>query len=457
MIMMKLFNDKQFYKSLFAIALPIMLQSLISSMVNMLDTIMVGQLGTVEIASVALGNQIFFLFNLLIYGICTGGAVFSTQFWGKKDILGIRKNQGLSLFLCLGTGIIFTIGVALFPDKIIGIYSRDLTVIKTGAVYLRNLVPVFIPFSISMVFIFTLRAVEKVKLALISTFISLTINLILNYLFIFGAGPVPAMGVAGAALATVISRVVEMIILLSVTYIKKYPAAGNLKEFSGFDNSYVKRFFKIAFPVILNEVIWSFGITFQNFIFARTGTDAIAAFNIINTFSQLTWVVFIGLASGINVLIGKKIGEGNEDTARHYGSRVLRLAPMMAFGTIIILVLFFRTMPYIFNVNENVITIAGQLFIVLCCAYPFRSFNISLNDGICRAGGDTLFCTLYDLIGMWGFSLPLGAIACFIFKTPVWIIYSLILLEQPIKIIVGTWRFKSGKWLHNVIEEVKLC
>jgi putative MATE family efflux protein len=415
---------------------------------------MIGRLGTVEIAGVGLGNQIFFLYNLTLFGICSGGTIFTAQFWGKGDIPGIRKNMGFCLTLSMLAAFLYTLGAVFIPGELISIYSRDPEVIRVGAAYLRGLAPSFIPFGISMVLVLTLRSVEKVRLAIAATFIALSQNAVLNYLFIFGAGPVPALGVQGAALATVISRYTELLILLAVSYARRYPPAGRPRELFAFNSLYARRFFKIALPVICNEVIWSLGVSCQNLIFARTHTEAIAAFNITNTVSNLTWVVFIGLGNGVAVLIGKQIGRGEEQTARDYASRIVRFAPLLSLGTVVILLPLFRLLPLVFNVNQGVLTATVQMFIVLCCSYPFRAFNMSMVVGICRAGGDTVFCVFYDIGLMWLLSLPLAAAASFIFHAPVWLIYICISAEEPIKMLLGIWRLKTGRWLRQVTEGI---
>jgi putative MATE family efflux protein len=447
-----LFDDKQFYRSLFTIAVPVMLQNLINSLVNMLDTVMIGRLGTVEIAAVGLGNNFFFLYHMFLFGICSGASIFTAQFWGKRDIAGIRKNTGFCLLLSISMAILFTLAVVLIPEQILGVYSRDPAVIKTGTAYLRTLAPAFIPYSISFVFMLTLRSVERVRLAMISTIIALSLNLSLNFVFIFGLGPIPAMGVPGAAMATVITRIIEMMIMVIVSYTRKYAPAGNIREFLGFKASFVQRFLRIAFPVMLNEIIWSLGVSTQNVIFAQTHTDAIAAFNITSTVSQLTWVFFIGLGNGIAILIGKKIGEGNDHIARDYASRIVRFAPLVALGTIPILLALSQVLPYIFNVNAAVFTHTRIMFIILACSYPFRAFNMSMVIGICRSGGDTVFCMVYDLIFMWTVALPSAAVASFLFSAPIWFIYICICLEEPLKVILGFWRYRSGKWLHHVTD-----
>jgi putative MATE family efflux protein len=450
MRMSALFNDRRFYRDLFAIALPIMLQNFINSAVNMLDTVMIGRLGTVEIAAVGLGNQVFFLYNLALFGLCSGASIFTAQFWGKRDTAGIRKNTGFCLILALLGACVFTLAASLAPDRIIGVYSRDPAVIAAGAEYLRALSPSFVPFGIIMVFTLTLRSVEKVRLAMTTTLIALSTNAVLNYCLIFGAGPFPALGVQGAATATVIARFAEMAILLGVSYAKRYPPAGSLRELLGFNFAYIRRFIRVVLPVLINEIVWSSGISLQNLIFARTNTDAIAAFNITGTVSQLTWVLFIGLGNGVAVLIGKKIGEGNEAKAREYASRITLFAPMIAVGAAGILLLLSGFLPLVFNVNSNVIAAARSMFIILAVTYPFRAFNMSMVVGICRAGGDTVFCMAYDLVFMWAFALPLAAIAGFIFKAPVWALYICVNSEECFKVLLGFWRLRTGKWLRNV-------
>jgi putative MATE family efflux protein len=445
-----LFNDKQFYKNLFVISAPIMLQNLVNSFVNMVDTVMIGRLGTVEIAAVGLGNQVFFFFSIILFGVCSGGAIFTAQFWGRQDIQGIRKNTGLCLILNSSVALVFTVLILTMPEKIMGFYSRDPAVIEAGTRYLSALSPSFIPFGISFVFTLTLRSVEKVRLAMATTIIALSINVTLNYLFIFGAGPIPAMGVTGAAIATVIARYSEMIILVSVSYAKGYAPAGNFRELMGFNGSFVARFFKVITPVIINETLWSLGITMQNIIFARTNTDAIAAFNITSTFSQLTWVVFMGLGNGVAVLIGKRIGEGREQAARDYADRITVFVFLLAVCAALVLLPMSKLLPFIFNVNAQALSHTVSMFAILCLAYPFKAFNMAMIVGVCRAGGDTVFCAVYDVAVMWLLALPAAACASFVFHAPIWLIYLCVMSEDAFKMLLGFWRLKSGKWLHNV-------
>ncbi len=450
-----LFSDKVFYASLFSLAIPIMLQNLVNSLVNVLDTVMIGQLGTTEIAAVALGNQVFFLLNMALFGICSGSGVFTAQFWGKRDIAGIRKNTGLSLALVLCLSGAFTVACLTVPRSIIGLYTKDSSVIDIGAVYLRTVAVSFVPFAISFLFTLSMRGVERVKLSMTTTFIALGINAGLNALLIFGIGPFPRLGVQGAAIATVIARIIEMAILVTVSHARKYAFIGPLRVMFGFDRNYVSKFLVVAMPVLVNEMLWSLGITTQNVIFARTGTNALAALNITSTVSQLVWVVFIGLGNGCAVLIGKRIGEGKQEEARDYAARITAFAPLIAAFVGLTLLPLSAALPLVFKVTPDVFAIMGTLFIMLTASYPFRAFNMSMVIGVCRAGGDTVFSIFYDIAFMWGFSLPLAAIAAFVFHAPAEIIYACLCTEDPLKAILGSWRLRSGKWLHDVTTAIR--
>ncbi len=445
-----LFNDKYFYKNLFTIAVPIIIQNFINSLVNMMDTVMIGRIGTVEIAAVGVGNQIFFFYTIILFGVSSGGAVFTAQFWGKNDLVGIRRTTGLCLLIAVAISGLFTAGSLWAPEWMIGLYSHDPALIAAGAAYLHTLSGAFFPFAVSFVLTLIMRSVERVRLPMVATIISLFLNVVLNYFLIFGVGPFPALSVVGAAIATVIARWAELSILLVAAYRKKYVMTGSFRELFGFRVPFVRRFFQIALPVMINELIWSAGITMQNIIFAQTSTEAIAAFSITTTVSQLNWVFFIGIGNAAGVLIGKKIGEGADGTAREYAFRIAGFAPLSAAGLGLLLIPLSWTLPLLFNVDANVFAIIDSMFIILALAYPFRAFNMAMIIGVCRAGGDTRFSVFYDVSFMWLFSIPLAALASFVFHVPAWFIYVILSAEDPLKMFFGLRRLKSGRWLHNV-------
>ena len=400
--------DKKFYKTLFFVAVPITLQNLMQSMVNMLDSIMVGQLGSLEIAAVGLGNQIFFILNMILFGIASGGSIFIAQYWGKKDVANIRKTLGLMISFSLIFSALFTVAALFFPKLLISFYSNDPKVIEVGGQYLR-LVAISYPITaISFVVSQAFRSTEHVKLPMVATMISLVVNGIFNYLFIFGIGPFPAMGVSGAALATIISRFLEFFILYSVAKKNNYEALDSFKSMMSYNMYFIQRYIKIAFPVIVNETLWGFGVTLQNAIFAKISTDAIAAFNITGTISQLTWVFFIGIGNAAAIIIGKQIGAEDTQKALKYANKFALLMPILAIFIGALLFPLSKVLPVFFDVAPHIMAEATAMLMVLMVVYPLRSFNMCYIVGICRAGGDTVFAAACDVAAMWCIALPMG-------------------------------------------------
>lgn len=441
-----------FYKTLFSIAIPIILQNLLQTFINMLDTVMCGRLGSVEIAAVGLGNQIFFMLNMVVFGISSGCAIFVAQFWGQEDLKGIRKTFGIMTISCLVISIFFAVGGIFFPKNLIGIYTHDQKVIEIASGYLKIVAWSYPLMAVSMSCQMAYRSTEHVVLPMATTAISFVLNAVGNTIFIFGFAPlgIPKMGVQGAALATLISRVVEFFVTVFYGRIKKFECWGNLREMTAFSKPFLLKLVKVSLPVIFSETLWGLGISTQNSIFAHTGTDSFAAFSITNTVSQLTWVIFIGMGNAASIILGKKIGAGENKGAIAFTHRFCWFFPLLGLGIGLFLIPLSFALPYIFNVEPNIVKIAQSMLYVFVFMYPWRAFNMLLIVGICRSGGDTIFASLIDNGWMWCIAIPLGCLASFVWNLSAWQILLCLETEQFLKTFCGIWRIRSGKWLHKV-------
>lgn len=437
---------KGFYSSLVAIAIPVSLQNLLANFVNMLDTVMIGRLGGTEIAAVGLGNQIFFILNMVLFGIASGGGVFISQFWGKNDLKGIRRSLGIILCLSVVVSSIFTLLSLLIPHQLISLFSPDPDVIRVGGEYLRIVCLSYVITAVNFSFTLAFRCTERVKLPLVCTSVSLFTNAGSNYLLIFVAG----WGVKGAALATVFSRIVEFLILIIWSYSHNYETCGKLREMLSLKLESFARYFKIALPVIINETFWGLGISVQSSIFAHAGTNAITAFQITNTISQLTWVFCMGFGNGIGVLIGKRIGERKMEEAHGYAMRSMWFMPLVGAIVGVLLLPLSQLLPFFFKVEPDVLRTATYMLLILIAFYPFNSFCMNWVVGVCRAGGDTVFTAVVELCTLWLVAIPLGFLASSVLHlSAVWI-YVFVMSEGIVKAVIGFIRVASGKWLHEV-------
>ena len=447
---LNILKDKIFLNTLLKLAVPIALQNLISSSLNFVDILMIGRLGETSIAGVGLANQYFFLLCLLLYGITSGASVFTAQYWGNKDIANIKRSLGICIITGMIGSLVFTFIGIVFPYNALRIFSYDSEVINIGGGYLRIVAFSYIVTAITFAYSFILRSIGKVKLPMYISGVAIVTNAFLNYILIFGHFGAPRLGANGAAIATVISRFIEMVLIVSIVYYKKMPIAAKISEMTDLSMAFVKNFFKVTIPVILNESVWALGVTVYAVVYAKMGTQVVAATNISGSIERIMWVIFFGVGSACSVMIGNKIGEGKYDDAHLYAKRFSVLTPILAIlsGGILILVI-----PYIlplFKVSEIVNYYAYMNIVVLSIYMWVKVFNFVCIIGVLRSGGDTKYSLYIDVGSVWLIGVPLAIIGGLVWKLPVYYVYALISLEEIFKFVLGIRRIKSGKWLNNL-------
>lgn len=447
-------KDQSFYKIMLSIALPIALQNLISSSLNMVDTVMIGRLGEIEIAAVGLANQYFFIFVLLLFGINSGAAIFTAQFWGKNDIPNIKRIMGVTLLLGGGLSIGFA-SVAFFnPSFIIRIFTDDIQVIELGSQYLKVVSLSYFITAISFSYSFTARSIGQAKLPMVVSIISLLSNTVFNYILIFGNFGFPQMGVAGAALATLISRGIEAVLLLGMIYGQRMVIAARLKELFNIPYSLFIKYLKTGLPVILNEGFWSLGMTMYSIAYARISTEAIASVQIANTVQGIFMVVAMGLGNSSAVMIGNIIGAKEEEKAVEYAIRFAILGPLIG---VVIGILLFISAPLIlsfYNISEVVYENAKYILMVISFFISAKIFNTILIIGILRSGGDTTFSLILEMSSVWLFGVPLAFLGAHVLQLPIYWVVAMVSCEEIVKAAFGIPRVISKKWVKNVVESI---
>ncbi|HET9914613.1 MAG TPA: MATE family efflux transporter [Anaerolineales bacterium] len=452
-----LYKDPEYFRNLQKIAFPIILQQLTFSLLNLLSNVFVGQKGDAAVAAVGLAGQIWFLLNLVHFGIISGAAMFTAQFWGKRDIPNLRRVLGLCLILTSSASLIFFTLAQVFPAQILGIYSKDLVVIALGTSYIRIFSWTFLFFGVTFSYALVMRSTGSVLTPTLVSIFALFISIILSYALIFGKLGLPELGIQGAAVAAVIARFIEMVTLLAIIYTRESPVAASLRELTSFSSVFISRVIKPILPVMGNELFWSLGITTYNVIYGQMGTQAYAAINIVSTIEQVAFAVFMGISNATAVLVGNRIGAGHEEEAHRYAGRSLGLGVLG--GIFMGLVLHLVKVPVLTlgwpKVSPEVIQNASNILIVTSMFLWVRVNNMTTVVGILRAGGDTRFSFFLDGIIIWIVGVPMAYLGAFVLDLPVYFVYLCAMSEEATKWILGIRRYLSRKWINNLTMHVE--
>ncbi len=443
-------TDRKFYGALLAIMIPIALQNLIAAALNMVDTIMIGQLGEAQIAAVGLANQITFLLHLFVFGISSGSAIFTAQFWGDKDLADIKRVLGLALLCGQIIAGAFLLASLAAPAFLIQFFTPDQLVVALGRDYLVIVAFTFPLMAISFTYSAILRSTGKARLPLYISAVALMLNTILNYILIHGKLGLPALGVKGAALATLIARLAEALLIVGLVYRQKLILAASLRELTDISLAFVRRFLRTTVPVILNESLWAVGVTLYTVIYARMGTDVVAAINISSTAERLAMVLFFGIANATAVMLGNLIGAGQIEQAFHYAKKISLVGPLIGIFSGVFLILVSPLILSFYAVSPAVLQSARGILLVFGITMIVRVFNIINIVGILRSGGDTRFTLVLDAIGVWLIGVPLAFVGGLLFRLPIERVMILIIIEECFKSIFGIRRLLSKKWINRL-------
>ncbi len=449
------FRDRPFIKSMLAVALPVSVQFLISTSINMADTVMISSLGGASIAAVGLVNQFVFFFMVVCFGICSAGAVFFAQYFGSDDMPNVRRYLSLSIQLVSIVSILFTIISLLFPQQIMQLLIPDAEVIEVGVGYLQVIALTFLFTGLSQCFNTVLRSVNRANEPLRVSILAFFTNVFFNYMFIFGHFGAPALGATGAAIGTLIARALE-VALLSFMVFRSQNSSADVRplDLMKYQGPRMRRFFQIALPIILAETLWSFGQLLFAVAYARIGQEATAAIQLTTTIQNVFFILVNSLSSAASVLIGQSLGAGNPKRAFTNATYFLQLTILIGLASTAILAGMPDLLLKIYSGLDPVLyETSRQLLIIRGIFIPFRFINGMLFVGIFRAGGDTRVPLIFEMFTMWVFAIPMAFIGVLVLKWPLLWIFLIVSLEELLKVFLISPRFIKRKWMRNITEE----
>lgn len=442
----------ELYKSLATLVIPMAVQNLLAALVNSVDILMLGYVGQDELSAVSLANQYMFILWGFFFGINSAETLMNSQYWGKGDKRAIQAILGIAFKISLVVTGIVSVACVFFPRNLMGLYTNDATLINIGTDYLRTIGISYVLMSFSQAYQCTLRSIEKATKSTVISTITLVLNVCLNAIFIFGLFGAPKLGVIGVAIATTISRIIELVICL-IDYLFGKDFKASFKLLFGHHKVLLNDFIKYACPALVNDLAWTLAFSSYSIILGHMNNDIVAASSVATTIRDLFTTVCYGLASGGTVIIGKELGCSNLKKAKKDSVILTFMVVILTACLGIVLVLMRHPLMSFFTLNERAY---GYLNIMLMISGYYivgQTFNTLMIAGIFRAGGNTKFGMICDIITMWVVAVPIGFLSAFVFKFPPMVVYFILCLDEFWKVPVVIKYYRSYKWLNNITRE----
>lgn len=443
-------TDKKFYVKLIEIALPIALQSIITTGVNLVDTIMLGNLGETALSSSALSNQFIAVFTFLCMGISMGASVLTSRYWGARDTNSLKKVIVISLRFAVGLALVFTVLNIAMPREVMKLFTDEGPVIEGGTSYLQWSTPTYVMMAISTAITNILRSAGLTMVPLMASACSFAINVGANYMFIYGKFGAPEMGIAGAAVGTVISRVVELGIICCYFFITDQRIGFRIKDLLCKCRDMIGEFLRTSVPVMFSDGLLGVGDSVLAMIMGHIGSQFVSANAITSVVQRISTIFISGIAFAGCFIIGQTLGEKRVEDAKKEGSTMLLLG--LGIGGLAAVIIQILSMPVInsYNITAETKEIAAELMDAISFTIIFRSANSVLTKGVLRGGGDTRFLLLADTVTMWCIAIPLGYLAGIVWAIPPFWTCVCLQSDQIVKAFWSVFRLRSGKWIKNV-------
>lgn len=445
-------TERDAYAAIMKLAFPIMIQNLFSAAISAADVVMLNTVGQSAISAVSLAVQYTNVLFMVYYGLGTGATMLCAQYWGKGDIKAIEKVEGIALRFSLAISLLFALPALFVPELMMKVFTNDAELISLGADYLRIISVSYLCWSISEIYLAVLRSVERVKTSTVLNVSALLLNIFLNAVFVFGWFGAPKLGARGVALATSISRVVQLLACLIVSFASQNVKI-RLRAMLEKGGVLMQDFIRLSLPALGNDISWSVGFSMYSVIMGHLGTDIVAANSLAAVVRNFGTVMCFGIANASGIYVGKEIGANRLEDANKDGSRALKLT--VAAGLIGGILVAFAS-PLVIRYASLSETAAGYLKVMLAINTYYISgiaVNTTLIAGIFRAGGDSRFGLICDTIDMWCYAVPLGFIAAFVLKLPPMVVYFLLCTDEFVKWPWVLRRYRSKKWLNNITRE----
>ncbi len=447
------FQNKTFQKKLWTIALPITLQSLLYSFLGLVDILMVSQLGEAEIAAVGLGNKVFFFNLLMMVGVSHAGGVLAAQYYGAKELSGLRRSLITSLLISLLVTLPFVVFYVLSPNTVTELASNDVELLNYADQYLKITAYSFLFIAVVLPLETALRSAGDTKTAMNISFLVLPLNAFFNYLLIFGHWGIPAMGVEGSAWGTFLARAIQMILLsLFIAKWRTFVIASIEEIKAALSILDIRRYLKLAIPMVLHDSGWALGVFVYTLIFAMIGVQELAVISMVSTIEQTVFALFIGVAIASGTMIGHELGAKAFDRAWQQAWTFILFVPVLAF-IFVPLIIYFRepVLSFFPTLSESATTSASQVLLVLASALFIRVINFIGIIGVLRSGGDINYSTFMDIFCMWCVGIPLTFIAVKYYNFTLVEAYIIALSEELIKVLMVLHRVNKKHWLKNVL------
>lgn len=447
---MNKFEKKEFYNQLIKLAIPISLQSLIMAVLYLVDQLMVGQLGGVAIASVGMSSKIYSVISVVLAGLATGLSVYVAQYWGNKDRKSITQLLGLSLGIGLILSGLFSVFVFLYPQLCLSIFTTDTEVLENGYIFLKIVALSYIPTMLTMLYSAVLRSTGHVKYPMMVSVAAVGLNIVLNYALIFGHFGFPELGLAGAAYATLIARLIESALIVGAVYRGRLPGAGGIRELCSVSKVRSIPFLRTIAPIVLTELVWVLGEACYSIIYSRMGTAEMTAMTVTFPLQGLTIGLLAGLSGAAGIMVGHKLGENDEGLAFSYARIYVRIGIgiSLLFGALIAVLAPLYVSAFNITVDERKLAISVLCFFALFLW--IKVGNMIIAGGILQSGGDSKFVFVMEASTTWLLGVPLGLLLSWGWKQPLPWVYFFLSLEEAVRLLIGYIRFRRGKWLKQL-------